>query len=123
MRILTTVPEVLDRAAHIIEQRGWIQGDSEDCNGVCLTHALLLATDASSLRYNIVRAPLNTALGLPHLGSSLMLWNDAPGRTKDEVIKALRDTAERVRRIQHEASHTPQIRDTINGVWLAESQV
>lgn len=108
MRILTTVPEVLERAAHIIEQRGWIQKDSENCDGVCLTHALSMATEVSSVRYGAVTAPVCNTLGLPHLGASLMVWNDAPERTKDEVIKALRDSAARVRQIQRGARHMPE---------------
>ncbi len=118
MHILTTVPEVLDRAAHIIDQRGWIQHDSESAQGICLTHALLLAINASTLRLNIVYAPLCTTLRLPQGGVGLMVWNDAPERTKQEVLEALRVTSERVRQIQRFARQAPQIEDTMNGVWV-----
>jgi hypothetical protein len=108
MRIITTVHEALERAAHIIEQRGWIQNDAESAKGICLTHALLLAADASTLRVGLLRPPVCTILGLPFSSPvSLMVWNDQKGRTQQEVIDALRAAASLAKEIMNTAHTCP----------------
>jgi hypothetical protein len=36
-------------------------------------------------------------LDVPYWGSALMDWNDAPGRTQEEVVQVLQDAAEAAR--------------------------
>jgi hypothetical protein len=72
------------RAVHVIEQRGWHQGALEELNGELCIVAALCAT-----RLEGVEAAYHELVN--ELGSSqLSDWNDAAGRTKDEVIAALR---------------------------------
>lgn len=103
------VDRILKTAAEIIEERGWIQGRAEDEKGsVCMSRALDLAQDRiipcdcglmedrmpACTAYNFaepVRVKLRRFLsgaGVTRQGS-VVGWNDAPGRTKEEVIGLL----------------------------------
>lgn len=92
-KIVDADGEVLRRAADIIERRGWCQNDYQDGAAVCILGALRLAitgnTDNHSDRVH------NPAERLAkNLGQAPWVWNDEPGRTKEEVIAALRSAAE-----------------------------
>jgi hypothetical protein len=92
---------------------GWGQGETINPDGMprisCLATALeasLLEKRKSIVDFNYAMLALNKAidapaalptsesdpLPVPYWGRYLMYWNDAPGRTKEEVIAAL-DTA------------------------------
>jgi hypothetical protein len=85
------VAAVLDRAADLIEERGWIQGRCKDETGICALHAIDLATpddDDDEMYWHTSEAVWQ------RVGWNITGWNDAPGRTAAEVIAALRAAAE-----------------------------
>ena len=90
---LDEVGKVLDAAADYIEGYGWCQYKLEDGRGrACLMGALLRVWSDETIEHRY--AVLDRLAGL--LGrsvNSIALWNDAPGRTKEEVIAALRGAA------------------------------
>lgn len=81
--------EVLDRAADLIEERGWARpGDWSST--LCASNAIVRASGETY-------APAHDALVL-YLGGDghvhgIFAWNDAPGRTAAEVIEVLRACA------------------------------
>jgi hypothetical protein len=113
----TTVPEVLQRAADLIDQRGHAKGDYIDANGcLCARGAIYAAvgieptTDVANIRhwptYNRSRFALAVAAGKAlesHIGTDqspldpVVRWNDAPERTAAEVSAAFRSAAEAAR--------------------------
>lgn len=95
-----TTRELRERAALLIEQRGWRQGDWRGPNGeLCLDAALVIAAGKIEPEDLAEEWPaLATAaddeiaaeLGFGSSGSSCAHWNDDPRRTKAEVLAALR---------------------------------
>jgi hypothetical protein len=99
MRVLTTAHGTLERAAHIIEQRGWIQKEAVNANGVCLVQALQLAAEASTIRFDVLVHYAAAAVFLVGNATrapyrTIMHWNDDAGRTQQEVTAVLRKAAE-----------------------------
>lgn len=101
----TETQRILLKAAEIIEERGWCQGNPRD-GRICVMKAIELATGIepdgfTAVNYGPVTdhpasQQLLAYLGLPpkQLGlSTLWQWNDNENRTKAEVIQALRDAA------------------------------
>jgi hypothetical protein len=94
---------LLLRAAMWIEEHGWIQGTMEKRQMACTLGALSLAAhEIEVLTGVIIDAEVRLKRRLPepyssdsHDGSlcAVAAWNDAPGRTKDEVIAKLRAAA------------------------------
>ncbi|AXQ68892.1 hypothetical protein HOU00_gp233 [Caulobacter phage CcrPW] len=102
------VANVLNKAADLIEERGWFQGNLRDDNDkrLCANMALAEAAEIRlqgdvSTRYTLyTQAQL---VLLKHLsitilwdrvkGSLIIEWNDAPGRTLSEVATTMRDAA------------------------------
>jgi hypothetical protein len=78
----------LERAARIIERRGWCQNRFVDGRGaVCLDFALLL----SDLEVNeAVRRVVESELRRRGGPKSVVRWNDHPGRSQVEVVGLLR---------------------------------
>jgi hypothetical protein len=102
--------ELLERAREIIKTQGWHQGDASSIAGTsCIAMSLekaLLDARHSVTEFDFARAALARSLKLPpgttasersnepqYWGRPLMLWNDTPGRTEDEVLKALSSAA------------------------------
>lgn len=87
--------QILERAAALIEQRGWCQLHFEDKDGrLCLDQALRLASqDVEHEWRHEVRTQARALLYPLISGSSVVLWNDAPRRTQDEVVAKLREAA------------------------------
>lgn len=95
----------LDLAADFIEQVGWTTGGEHGVddpwhateNGVCLEGALAAVLDLPegtlSLSVNSCRAGRAVREFLGYEGSALWGWNDATGRTEQEVLDALRGAA------------------------------
>lgn len=92
---------VLLRAAAYLEQHGWSQGSAQPRRPgppCCLMIALGFASDeirdgfAASAAFYEAKGVLQRYVRPP--GGLLSTWNDAPGRTADEVIAALRGAAE-----------------------------
>lgn len=99
--------EVLNRAADLIEERGWVQGNGgfDGSAGLCLEGGIFAAsglgwTVAAEMAAREGTCPAYEAV-LNHLsiggdrsyGGRLWLWNDKPARTAAEVIEVLRAAA------------------------------
>ncbi len=101
-RSTVTAADILERAADLLDREGWTQGISMNRHGArCMSRALfdagrghLLAkvepdtTPAPSLE--AFRA-CEQEISLDDRPGLLVSWNDAPGRTKEEVTTALRN--------------------------------
>ena len=92
--------EVLLRAREYIK-RGWCQGahardafgnsvliTSPECRFVCLEGALYLGCCDESEPYSETKLQVQKLFDMGHIGT----WNDAPGRTQEEVLTLLDDT-------------------------------
>lgn len=92
--------EALRKAADLIEANGWWQSKSDsDCGNnqhICVAMAIDMAITADrasgkkTVPFNDAKEQLERHLGV----TDVIAWNDTPGRTKDEVIAALRAAAE-----------------------------
>lgn len=106
------VAQTLEKAADLIETKGWAQGGTGrgPAGEMCMSVALWEARNDHflSLEYaalgNAYHVALREAMSLPmcsceriQCGSGIPLWNDDPGRTKQDVLDALRKTALTVR--------------------------
>jgi hypothetical protein len=89
-----TVRDLLLRAAALMEERGHASRVIEDDRGrVCLLGALSLAHSGSAFNsFGIDYPGCARALGFDTIGRAVE-WNNALGRTKDEVVSALRAAA------------------------------
>jgi hypothetical protein len=89
------VADVLDDAADRLEREGWAPGVGG--GGHCALGALYSVAGMTALRQRASRV-LADSLGLPYR-YRIADWNDAPGRTKQEVLDAFRlaAKAERMR--------------------------
>jgi hypothetical protein len=105
-----TEADLLSRTADLLEEFGWVQGDiAQDEEGAscgsdrgvsfCVGGAYLRAlqdlgvfADTSHLDWNEDLEPLRVAL---RHEEHVQHWNDAKGRTKAEVVGALREAAAR----------------------------
>jgi hypothetical protein len=101
-----TVADDLNRAADLLEsgEWGWCQGALRTGPDLCVLGAIAVATgytfereyqktfiniDDCNPRYSAAFDALSVVV------PSRAVWNDEPGRTKAEVISALRSAAER----------------------------
>lgn len=91
-----TVADVLTRAADLLGEFGWTQqgvgskAEGEMCMiGACVEAAKDLGRNGWSIALDNV--------GVGRTGESIGGWNDAPGRTKAEVVAKLREAAEAAR--------------------------
>ena len=93
-----TPGDVLREAAAILERDGWEQGTYGDESGPnCIRGAINRAAGCKST------VSVNEEIAHPayvaitrHIHCGLELWNDAPGRTQAEVVKALLRAADDV---------------------------
>jgi len=111
--------QVLDAAADLIERDGWIQGDGSNClilDGSCAAtavhKAVLRAFPAAGIdelcaRINDNLAPFVNALG-GDSHDAIWKWNDAPARTKEEVVAMLRAVAINLRAADAGTVKTPR---------------
>ncbi|SRR5258706_882260 len=76
------------RAIDYIQQHGWCQGEAFGPNGTVCTLGALEKTKEGGGFINAVDR-LKPFIG----GGAVHRWNDACGRTKEEVIKAMREAA------------------------------
>ncbi len=75
-------------AATCIEKYGWVQNDIGDEHiGFCYVGAMMFAPGVHS--YSDASRKLGKYLGL----SDIVHWNNAEGRTKEEVVTAMRACA------------------------------
>jgi len=102
--------DILNRAIQLVEKNGWQQGEVVPTSHVCLTTAIERAwqekkyslvdfnytREALSKILNVPREPEQLPtdpLAVPYWGRYFMEWNDAPERTKEQVIEALRSAS------------------------------
>jgi hypothetical protein len=89
VRTEPTTADVLERAADIIEEVGWIQGEYGDASkGLCILGAIGMAWRSFGGSFRAV-PDSHALLGLPNAA----VWNDARGRTKQQVVRRLREAA------------------------------
>jgi len=84
---------ILMAAADIIESFGWCQGGFGDLERgpVCTLGALLIAANVNPLNYKNHPSAKSMERLRKHLKvKNIAEWNDAVGRTKAEVLTALR---------------------------------
>jgi hypothetical protein len=83
------VADKLRAAADLLATNGWIQGAPSDEHGrYCIDGAVNVVTDDANVYKDATEAVLD------HLGTpSITGWNDKPGRTAEQVIAVLRETA------------------------------
>jgi hypothetical protein len=107
--------EVLNRAADLIEERGWTKGTGgwpghrNHCGPLCLEGGLLATlgvdwSDPSAVcdaQYTHAWKAMADYVGRTPL--FLFMWNDVQGRTQAEVIEVLRAAA----LIEQAKEHTP----------------
>ncbi len=89
---------LLLKAAELVEERGHNQGWYEGDNGsLCILGALEVASGEEPFSMSEILLPLHHGCGLAHdlrpFALGVIRWNDAPGRTKAEVVQALRNAA------------------------------
>lgn len=79
-------PEILTKAAEVIDERGWFQGASQDP----------LGTDRTDADYDadIATETFDDRWLIPRYGDiDVVDWNDAQERTAEQVTTALRECA------------------------------
>ncbi len=83
--------KLLNDAADYIEEHGWCQGELRDEMGqVCILGAIASIPDPEDWEpRSVALKALRAITGSPFPDN----WNDAPGRTKEEVIAAFRNAA------------------------------
>jgi hypothetical protein len=94
---IMTPDEILDRAADLIDERGWCQGTYQDsAGGLCIDAATAVAAMG---RLDILRAIKNssfvdaTLAVVEAVDATTFKWNDAPERTQEEVTSTMRAVA------------------------------
>lgn len=90
-RILEPWQKMLLDAADCIEKHGWVQGQiGHPQVGFCLSGAIIEVSHDRDMQKaaDAVKAHLRCPPS-DHFGP-VVKWNDAPGRTKEEVVAALR---------------------------------
>lgn len=96
----TLAPEcqVLLDAADVIRKQGWIQGSYHCGSYVCMMGAVCYAISKIAVPYKLpankiqifIKAERRLGIFLNEMPAN---WNDAPGRTKEQVIAALEGAA------------------------------
>jgi hypothetical protein len=83
------VAQKLREAADLLAANGWIQeAPSDEHDRYCMVGAVNVVTDDADVYEDATEAILY------HIGVlSIVQWNDEPGRTAEEVIAVLRETA------------------------------
>lgn len=96
---LDEASKVLLRAADYIEEHGWCQNEMHTLDGsACLEGAIQYAISGRLMRFDEGLESANlfcdalTRIDLA-VDRPAFKWNDAPGRTKEEVVAKLREVA------------------------------
>lgn len=105
MKIDLMAAELIDRAADRIERDGWAQDPGRDGDSCCAFLAIVDECDDRHLGSGetegvvaFLRQEIKEELGFFSTAYvSVVGWNDEPGRTKEEVLAAMRKAAGRAR--------------------------
>lgn len=94
-----TPAEALSKARDVLAERGWHQGDYEGAEGsVCLYGALAAAVGVAPADLGTSTTVVAAAAILPRTramdGGLVSIWNDAPERTYEDVVLALKQAEE-----------------------------
>ncbi len=98
---VVSVADVLNGAADLIERDGWFQGRYQGPNGEhCVTDALLRSAgtspgDSGTPGALVLFSDASLKLATEVCDNRLPVWNDEFGRTKAEVVAALRAAAKK----------------------------
>lgn len=94
---------IVEGAIKGLEDGGWCQNknwergpDGEIC-AMCMGYAMVRADPALGLSGSFYRAREAVRSCLPGSYGGISQWNDAPERTKEEVLEMLRTAARRLR--------------------------
>lgn len=117
--------EVLERAADKIERDGWFSPHIPFCKGtdpLCASNAVAAVADAftESTYHEGAHQALAKAVGggsLPDIWG----WNDAPGRTAEEVIAMLRACAASLKAARTEATRQHATESTVAEVATGDA--
>lgn len=87
-----TPNQALEEAHVLIQKRGWVQGEYKSRAGAyCLVGALETVCGRFTLDFEHKTFTTASTRLLEVVGDfDLVGWNDAPGRTKKQVLKALK---------------------------------
>jgi hypothetical protein len=86
------IEKLLNDAADYLETYGWIQGAAGSNGGpACVIGALAFCGPDEFQCFGDATERLRS-----YLGCYIAAWNDTPGRTKEEVVRALRLAAIRI---------------------------
>jgi hypothetical protein len=90
---LPVANRTLLQAADIIRERGWCQHVLVDplSGGFCAEAAIRQAADGTPAKISLKSMPARALL--EKRVETIPIWNDAPGRTKEQVIEALEAAA------------------------------
>ena len=91
--VLDDASKLLLKAAAYLESKGWRCGSGD--SGVCAYEAIVYADKPDAIQTplaTVAAERLAAALGCSEI-TGIFKWNDARGRTKDEVIAKLRAVA------------------------------
>jgi hypothetical protein len=95
------VADVLDDAADLLEREGWIQHASYSLDGgACSVGAVAAVVSRKHLPVVMEDAATNAVqdyLDYRYDDADIVAWNDAPGRTKQQVLDAFRAAAKQER--------------------------
>lgn len=97
--------DILEKAAEVLDARGWCQGHYQDDQGqLCAVGAIRVATwgtarwdHSNAVEYlasRMAQEAMSAHLGVEDIAVG---WNDRPGRTKDEVIDTFKHAAKELR--------------------------
>lgn len=94
-KIPLTAPEVLLKAADILERDGWCKYSLNDAQGRhCVAGAILIAVAGSPGSHALPKeARRLLQQQLPFWTPTIESWNDLPWRTRSQVIAKLRAAA------------------------------
>lgn len=85
---------IFERAIDRLERQGWVQGELGRPDGsACLVGALYFESDIELEVYGRGIQAVKNVLGFDPCDQAcadVVSWNDAPGRTADEVVECLR---------------------------------
>lgn len=93
VKVVDEVGQILLKMADYIEKHGWCQGRLENpCGAVCARGALFKVT--TNPVYQNVEARLSKCVGGERDPvNNVVNWNNAPERTKEEVVAMMRHAA------------------------------